>query len=112
VATVWNLGDRPGSRRRAPETSASSGGSGVGRIDAAVEELRHAAYGMFGPALRARFLDTLGWEWSLIHYRALRIVEGTDPLRPTVGDLAAALLVQGPGQQAGRPAERRRAGHR
>jgi DNA-binding MarR family transcriptional regulator len=74
-------------------TSEPADPGGLGRIDDAVEELRHATYGLFGPALRARLFEQLGWEWSPIHYRALRIVEGTDPLRPTVGELAAALMV-------------------
>lgn len=74
-------------------TSADPNGTGLGRIDAAVEELRHATYGLFGPRLRQRLLETLDWEWSPIHYRLLRVVEGTEPQRPTVGDLAAALLV-------------------
>lgn len=69
------------------------GAEGLGQIDAAVEELRHATYGLFGPALRGRLLKRLGWEWSPIHYRVLRIVEGTDPMRPTVGEVAAGVLV-------------------
>lgn len=63
------------------------------RIDAAVEELRHATYGLFGPGLRARLLEQLGWRWSPVHYRVLRVVEGTDPMRPTMAEVAAALLV-------------------
>jgi DNA-binding MarR family transcriptional regulator len=69
------------------------GVDGLGQIDAAVEELRHASYGLFGPELRGRLLERLGWEWSPIHYRVLRIVEGTDPMRPTVGEVAAGMLV-------------------
>lgn len=65
----------------------------VHRFERAVEELRHATYGMYGAALRDRILDAAGWEWSPVHYRALRLVEGTDPLRPTVGEVAAALMV-------------------
>lgn len=74
-------------------TSAHLDATGLGRIGAAVEELRHATYCMFGPRLRERLLETLDWEWSPIHDRLLRVVEGTEPLRPTVGDVAAALLV-------------------
>lgn len=74
-------------------TSEPADPGGLGRIDAAVEELRHATYGLFGPALRARLFEQLGWEWSPVHYRVLRIVEGTDPMRPTVGELAAAVAV-------------------
>jgi DNA-binding MarR family transcriptional regulator len=74
-------------------TSEPVGAQGLGQIDAAVEELRHATYGLFGPTIRARLLERLGWEWSPIHYRVLRIVEGTDPMRPTAGEVAAAVLV-------------------
>jgi hypothetical protein len=68
-------------------TSESVGADGLGQIDAAIEEPRHATYGLFGPALRGRLLERLGWEWSPLHYRVLRIVEGTDPMRPTVGEV-------------------------
>lgn len=74
-------------------TSEPVGTNGLRQLDTAVEELRHATYGLFGPHLRVRFLERLGWEWSPVHYRVLRVVEGTDPLRPTVGDVGAALMV-------------------
>ncbi|GAA4586103.1 hypothetical protein GCM10023194_31220 [Planotetraspora phitsanulokensis] len=63
------------------------------RLDLALEELRHATFGLFGPALRARFHAQLGWEWSAVHYRLLRVIEATDPLRPTIGELGAAALI-------------------
>ncbi len=74
-------------------TIEQGGTAGLHRFERAVEELRHATYGLYGPALRDRLLHAVGWEWSAVHYRALRVVEGTDPLRPTVGEVGAALLV-------------------
>ena len=74
-------------------TTEPLGTDGPSRLDSAVEELRHATYGLYGPHLRERLLRRLGWEWSPVHYRLLRVVEGTDPVRPTIGEIGAALMV-------------------
>lgn len=62
-------------------------------IEAALGQLRHATYGMFGPALREDFQRQLGWQMPPVHYRLLRAVEATAPLRPTVTELGSALLI-------------------
>jgi DNA-binding MarR family transcriptional regulator len=73
-------------------SAVSDGGSAVERVERSMEELRHATFGLFGPAVRVQLQAQLGWEWSATHYRLLRVVEATDPLRPTIGELGAALL--------------------
>lgn len=65
---------------------------GAEAVDGALEELRHATFGFFGPALRERFQAELGWVWSATHYRLLRAIEATYPLRPTITELAGTLL--------------------
>lgn len=62
-------------------------------LDHALEELRHATFGFYGPALRLHVQAETAWPWSAPHYRLLRAVEATAPLRPTVTELGAALLV-------------------
>lgn len=64
----------------------------VERIERSIEALRHATFGFFGPRLRVQLQAQLGWEWSPAHYRLLRVVEATDPLRPTVLEIGASLL--------------------
>lgn len=75
-----------------PGESPAQSGPVVARLDRAIQELRHASFGYFGPARRVNLLEATGWEWSPAHYRLLRAVEATDPLRPTVSELAGALL--------------------
>jgi DNA-binding MarR family transcriptional regulator len=64
----------------------------VDRLDQALQELRHATYGFYGAQLRAGLLRELGWTLAPVHYRLLRVVEATEPLRPTIGDVAETLL--------------------
>lgn len=64
----------------------------VERIERSIDELRHATFGLFGPRLRTQLQADLGWEWSPAHYRLLRVVEASHPLRPTVQELGASLL--------------------
>ncbi len=64
----------------------------IGRLDHALEELRHATFGFYGSAPRASLLQQVSWEWSPVHYRLLRTVEATEPMRPTVTELALVLL--------------------
>lgn len=61
-------------------------------LDRALEEMRHATFGFYGSRLRAGLLTNASWTWTLMHYRLVRTVEATEPLRPTVDELAAALL--------------------
>lgn len=65
----------------------------VARLEVAMEELRHASFGYFGPVLREQFQAQLGWTWSAAHYRLLRAVEASHPTRPTLVELGGALLV-------------------
>jgi DNA-binding MarR family transcriptional regulator len=67
-------------------------GDGVEPLDAALERLRHATSGFYGAELRAWLLAELGWELAPVHYRLLRIVEATEPQRPTVTEIGDALL--------------------
>ncbi|MEV6107373.1 MarR family winged helix-turn-helix transcriptional regulator [Streptomyces sp. NPDC051940] len=64
----------------------------VHRLDAELEVLRHATFGLYGPGRRAALQEATGWPWSPVHYRLLRVVEASGELRPTVGELAASLL--------------------
>jgi DNA-binding MarR family transcriptional regulator len=77
---------------RPPQPSPAAGGADISAVDAAIEELRHASYGYFGPASRASFHVAIGWPWSPAHYRVLRMVEASRLVRPTVTDLAGALV--------------------
>lgn len=73
-------------------TPGSSGPPNVELLDPGFEELRHATFGLFGARRRSRFLQDLDWPLAPVHYRLLRIVEASEPVRPTVTDLADALL--------------------
>lgn len=64
----------------------------IDRIEAALEELRHAAYGFYGARLRAAIHEAADWRLSAAHYRVLRVVEAGRLQRPTVTELAGALL--------------------
>jgi DNA-binding MarR family transcriptional regulator len=65
----------------------------VARLERSMEELRHSTFGYFGPVLREQFQTELGWIWSPAHYRLLRAVEASHPVRPTLVELGGALLV-------------------
>lgn len=66
---------------------------GIECLEMALEELRHASFGYFGPVLREQFQSRLGWTWSAAHYRLLRAVQASHPIRPTLLELGGALLV-------------------
>lgn len=68
------------------------------RLDQVLEELRHATFGFCGARLRTGLLSGARWEWSRVHHRLMRTVEATEPLRPTVDELAVALLTDKSGR--------------
>lgn len=75
-----------------PEDSSPGLGLAVERLDHVLEELRHATFGFYGSRLRTTLLSDANWQWSRVHYRLMRTVQATEPMRPTVDELAAALL--------------------
>lgn len=75
-----------------PEGCLLEVGAPIERLDHVLEELRHATFGFYGSRLRTSLLSDAQWEWSRVHYRLMRTVQATEPLRPTVDELAAALL--------------------
>lgn len=68
------------------------GADPIDRIEAALGELRHAAYGFYGPGLRAAFQAPTTWHSRATHYRVLRMIEATRLTPPTISELAGGLL--------------------
>ncbi|MFE4252603.1 MarR family winged helix-turn-helix transcriptional regulator [Streptomyces sp. NPDC056910] len=65
----------------------------VHNLDAAMRQLRHGRFGVYGPFVRERVLDGLfGEEITPTAYRVLRFVEASTPPAPTLSDIAALLL--------------------
>lgn len=75
-----------------PDALGAARSGSIEGLDRALEELRHSTFGFYGARLRAVMLHDAHWEFSRMHYRLVRTVEATEPLRPTVEELAAALL--------------------
>ncbi|GGN96381.1 hypothetical protein GCM10011579_097790 [Streptomyces albiflavescens] len=61
-------------------------------LDAALQELRHGRFGLYGPLVRERFLDGLPAGVTATGYRVLRFIEASSPPPPTLSDVAALLL--------------------
>lgn len=71
---------------------AGSGRPAVASLDDALERARHATSGLYGARVRGALLARAGWDRSVVHYRLLRTVQASEPGRPSVDELAAALL--------------------
>ncbi|MFD5124089.1 MarR family winged helix-turn-helix transcriptional regulator [Streptomyces sp. NPDC058385] len=65
----------------------------IQELDAALRQMRHGRFGLYGPWIRERFLAGLEGDISPTAYRVLRFVEASSPPPPTMSDIAALLLV-------------------